>query len=104
MFQAAFKRDGVEALFDSIGAADDDRAILLFNLALDGGGGGKNPGSCLTEDLKQGRIFKLPDDLRPEVVYFKPVIERTAQRRTFERQQERRAIQGGGKVLAEADG
>jgi hypothetical protein len=87
----ALDGDGVEALDDLRGAADDGEAVLAAHFALDEGRRGEGAVRRLRKRLEERGVLELSHGVRMDAGVFEELLESARERRVFQREQERRA-------------
>ena len=79
MLESPFDRDGIKPLLDPLDATDDPHPVLPANLLFDGCWRCKHAFAVLPENLQDGTVLKLVDDVRSDIGRVKPLFERSAQ-------------------------
>ena len=83
MNEPSFDGDGIKTLAHIRQSANRLNLELAFHLIDNNGGRREKTHTHLAKDIEERIVFELANDLRTDVIFFKPVIERTSQSRIF---------------------
>ena len=88
MFDFAFYRQCVKSLGDTRDCRDGVDAVHGLNFLADNGSHWKNADASFAHNLHHGAIFEFASYLRPDLIFIKPDIQRTAKDRILHGQQD----------------